>query len=90
MQNELLQVLAIAVVLAPITTGFTEIFKRYTPAEGKLLPILSIGTGILLACVWAMAFDHLPLIGAYALAGLLSGLSSIGVYQIVKPNEEAK
>ncbi len=47
MQNELLQVLAIAVVIAPITTGFTEIFKRYTPAEGKLLPVLSIGTGIL-------------------------------------------
>lgn len=90
MQNELLQVLAIAVVIAPITTGFTEIFKRYTPAEGKLLPVLSIATGILLACVWAMAFGHLPLIGAYALAGLLSGLSSIGVYQIVKPSEEAK
>ncbi|MBM6408662.1 holin [Lacticaseibacillus rhamnosus] len=90
MQNELLQVLAIAVVIAPITTGFTEIFKRYTPAEGKLLPVLSIGTGVLLACVWAMAFGHLPLIGAYAMAGLLSGLSSVGVYQIVKPNEEAK
>ncbi|WP_445622569.1 holin [Lacticaseibacillus paracasei] len=90
MQNELFQVLAIAVVIAPITTGFTEIFKRYTPADGKLLPILSIVTGILLACVWAMAFDHLPLIGAYALAGLLSGLSSIGVYQIIKPNAEVK
>lgn len=90
MQNELLQVLAIATVIAPITTGFTEVFKRYTPAEGKLLPVLSIGTGILLACIWAVAFDHLPLIGAYALAGLLAGLASVGVYQIVKPNEEVK
>ncbi|MDE3317025.1 holin [Lacticaseibacillus zeae] len=90
MQNELLQVLAIAAVIAPITTGFTEIFKRYTPAEGKLLPVLSIGTGILLACLWAVAFGHLTLLGAYALAGMLSGLASVGVYQIVKPNEEAK
>lgn len=90
MQNELLQVLAIAVVIAPISTGFTEIYKRYTPAEGKLLPVLSIVTGILLACVWALAFDHLSLIGAYALAGLLSGLASVGVYQIVKPTEEVK
>ncbi|MCP9304412.1 holin [Lacticaseibacillus paracasei] len=90
MQNELLQVLAIAAVIAPITTGFTEIFKRYTPAEGKLLPVLSIGTGILLACIWAVAFGHLALLGAYALAGLLSGLASVGVYQIVKPNEEVK
>lgn len=90
MQNELLQVLAIAAVIAPITTGFTEIFKRYTPAEGKLLPVLSIGTGILLACIWAVAFGHLTLLGAYALAGLLSGLASVGVYQIVKPNEEVK
>ncbi|EKQ17996.1 holin [Lacticaseibacillus paracasei] len=90
MQNELLQVLAIAAVIAPITTGFTEIFKRYTPAEGKLLPVLSIGTGILLACIWAVAFGHLTLLGAYALAGLLSGLASVGVYQIVKPNDEVK
>ncbi|WP_264460710.1 holin [Lacticaseibacillus paracasei] len=90
MQNELLQVLAIAAIIAPITTGFTEIFKRYTPAEGKLLPVLSIGTGILLACLWAVAFGHLTLLGAYALAGMLSGLASVGVYQIVKPNEEVK
>ncbi|EKQ13554.1 holin [Lacticaseibacillus casei A2-362] len=90
MQNELLQVLAIASIIAPITTGFTELYKRYTPAEGKLLPVLSILTGILLAGGWALAFGHLSLLGSYALAGLLSGLASVGVYQIVKPNEEAK
>lgn len=90
MQNELLQVLAIATIIAPITTGFTELYKRYTPAEGKLLPVLSIGTGILLAGIWATAFGHLALIGAYALAGLLSGLAAVGVYQIVKPTQEAK
>lgn len=90
MQNELLQVLAIAAIIAPITTGFTELYKRYTPAEGKLLPVLSIGTGILLAGGWAVAFGHAALLGSYAFAGLLSGLAAVGVYQIVKPTQEGK
>lgn len=83
MSNELLELVSIAVVLAPVTTGFTELYKRYTPANGKLLPILSIATGVVLAVVWATVFSH-PNIGEYGLAGVLSGLSAVGVYQLIK------
>lgn len=87
MQNELIQLLAVAVVIAPITAGFTEIYKRYTPAEGKLLPILAIGTAVVLSIIWAVAFGHTSLIGQYALSGVLSGLSAVGVYNLVKPSK---
>lgn len=83
MSNELLELVAIAVVLAPITTGFTELYKRYTPANGKLLPILSIVTGIVLAGLWAVVFNHSN-VSEYCLAGVLSGLSASGVYQLIK------
>ena len=85
MQNELLTLLGIAAVIAPITTGFTEIYKRWTPASGKLLPVLSILTGAALAAIWALVFKHMDLVGVYALAGVLSGLSAVGVYNLVKP-----
>lgn len=88
MQNELIQLLAVAVVIAPMTTGFTEIYKRYTPAEGKLLPVLAIGTAIVLSIIWALAFGHTDLIGQYALSGVLSGLSAVGVYNLVKPTDK--
>lgn len=87
MQNELLTLLGIAAVIAPVTTGFTEIYKRWTPANGKLLPILSIITGMVLAAIWALVFKHAD-VGVYALAGVLSGLSAIGVYSLVKPTHD--
>ena len=81
--NELTQLLAIAVVLAPITTGFVQLYKKQG-VSGKLLPALAILTGIILALVWALAFSHTDLALQYSLAGVLSGLSSVGVYELAK------
>ena len=81
--NELTQLLAIAVVLAPITTGFVQLYKKQG-VSGKLLPALAILTGIILALVWALAFSHTDLALQYGLAGVLSGLSSVGVYELAK------
>lgn len=89
MSNELLELVAIAAIIAPITTGFTELYKRYTPANGKLLPVLSIVTGVILAIVWALVFNHTN-VGEYGLAGVLSGLSAVGVYQLVRTKGDNK
>ncbi|EQB4889909.1 hypothetical protein ACYK6Z_000180 [Enterococcus faecium] len=46
MNDQMLKLLAVATVLAPVVSGIVQIMKKYTIAEGKLLPVLGVFCGI--------------------------------------------
>jgi len=85
--NETYQVLTIALALAPFVSGITALFKHYTTAEGKLLPVITVVAGLVFGIVWAMVFGHVAELPVYALAGLISGLSAGGFYNLVEPTK---
>jgi len=82
--SETQQLITVALAIAPLASGFTALYKRYTPATGKLLPVLSVVTGVVLGVIWALVFRHAD-VALYALGGLVSGLASGGFYNLVKP-----
>lgn len=82
MEEQLRNLLILATALTPLVTGLVELMKRYTPAEGKLLPILGIVVGIVLGGLWAVSFEPVNII-AYLWAGGIAGMASVGLYKIV-------
>lgn len=88
MENELLQLTTIAVVLAPITAALVQAIKAATGLDAKKNTLVSLLIGIVLAGLWALTFGHVDQIGPYLMAGLLSGLSASGLYDLAK--KEAK
>ena len=83
MENELLQLTTIAVVLAPITAAIVQGIKK-SGITGNLVIGISVLVGIVLAGLWALTFGHVDQIGPYLMAGLLSGLSASGLYDLAK------
>ncbi|WP_270235246.1 holin [Lacticaseibacillus suilingensis] len=88
MENELLQLTVIAVVLAPITAALVQAIKSATGLDAKKNTLVSLLIGIVLAGLWALTFGHVDQIGPYLMAGLLSGLSASGLYDLTKKGEE--
>lgn len=88
MENELLQLTVIAVVLAPITAAIVQAIKTATGLDAKKNTLVSLLIGVVLAGLWALTFCHTDQIGPYLMAGLLSGLSASGLYDLTK--KEAK
>lgn len=88
MENELLQLTVIAVVLAPITAAIVQGIKSATGLDAKKNTLVSLLIGIVLAGSWALIFGHIDQIGPYLMAGLLSGLSASGLYDLTKKGEQ--
>lgn len=88
MENELLQLTVIAVVLAPITAALVQAIKSATGLDAKKNTLVSLLIGIVLAGLWALTFGHTDQIGPYLMAGLLSGLSASGLYDLTKKGEQ--
>lgn len=82
------QILVYATILAPIVTGLVQITKGVVGANGKLIPLLSIAIGITvgLAYGWTVGGEAV----LYMWGGLLAGMSSVGVYELVKNNKESE
>lgn len=87
MENELLQLTTIAIVLAPITAALVQGIKSATGLDAKKNTLVSLLIGIVLAGLWALTFGHTDQIGPYLMAGLLSGLSASGLYDLTKKTE---
>ncbi|MFD1440794.1 holin [Lacticaseibacillus hegangensis] len=87
MENELLQLTTIAIVLAPITAALVQGIKSATGLDAKKNTLVSLLIGIVLAGLWALTFGHVDQIGPYLMAGLLSGLSASGLYDLAKKTE---
>lgn len=87
MENELLQLTTIAVILAPFTGAIMQGIKK-SGITGKWVIGISVLVGIVLAGLWALTFGHTDQIGPYLMAGLLSGLSASGLYDLAKKGEQ--
>lgn len=88
MESELMQLTTIAVVLAPVTTAAMQLVKQAGIISGRWINLAALLLGIILAVIWALAFGHIDQLGPYLLAGMLSGLSASGVYEVFKPRKE--
>lgn len=87
MENELLQLTVIATIIAPITAALVQGIKTASGISDKLNIVVSLLIGIVLAGLWALTFGHTDQIGPYLMAGLLSGLSASGLYDLAKKTE---
>lgn len=86
MNDQMLKLLAVATVLAPVVSGIVQIMKKYTIAEGKLLPVLGVFCGIVIGGLWGVSFAPNEVI-AYLWSGLIAGLASVGVFELAKGPE---
>lgn len=89
MNDELQQLLTIALALATITSGLTSAFKTFLPENSKFRALLPLVIGVLLGIAWSYTFNagNLPI---YGFAGLLSGLSAGGFYNLVKTDNTTR
>ena len=87
MDNLLNEAIGLAAVMSPVILIFVQLFKT-ADLNKRWLPFISIGLGIAVGVVFALAGgDDLFL---YGLAGLLSGAASSGLYDSVKSVKSAK
>lgn len=87
MENEIEQLMVIAIAVAPIITGLLQMIKKTELVQGKMIPVIGVLVGVLVTALYALAFKHSDEILVYILAGLMSGLSSNGFYQLTKKGE---
>ena len=81
MDNLLNEAIGLAAVMSPVILIFVQLFKT-ADLNKRWLPFISIGLGIAVGLVFALA------IGAdlflYGLAGFLSGAGASGLFDAVK------
>lgn len=87
MNNELMQLMTIAIVIAPITSAIMQGVKQASFINGKFTVLVAIIVAILLSVLWALTFSHQTELPLYALSGVLSGLSSSKLYDLVKTED---
>lgn len=77
----MVEILAMATVIAPVTAGVVEAIKRATGINKKYLPLMAtiIGIGIGVAAYFLDAE-----LGLRAWAGGISGLASVGLFELGK------
>lgn len=80
METLLNEAVALAVVMAPFIAIFVELFKT-ADLNKRWLPFISIGLGIAVGIVFALAGGEDLFL--YGLAGLLSGAGASGLYDSV-------
>lgn len=71
-------------VLIPLTTGVSEVLKRWRKIDNDDMPFVSLIVGIVLALI---AFFTLPeglLLGEALFIGMAAGLSGAGFYDVGK------
>lgn len=82
------QILVYATILAPIVTGLVQITKGVVGANGKLIPLMSVAIGVAVGLAYGWTVDGEAVL--YMWGGLLAGMSSVGVYELVKNNGESE
>lgn len=79
------EILAIATIIAPITSGAVQAVKKATNVNKRYLPILAVVVGVALG---AAAFFVDIGLGERIWAGGISGLASVGLFELGKKTKE--
>lgn len=77
----MVEILAIATVIAPVTGGLVQAIKNATQVKKRYLPVMAVGVGITLG---AAAYFIDAEIGVRLWAGGVSGLASVGLFELGK------
>jgi len=77
----MVEILAIATLIAPVTSGAVQAVKKATNLNKRYLPVLAVAVGIGLG---AAAFFVDIGIGERVWAGGISGLASVGLFELGK------
>lgn len=79
MEQELMNMILIAIGCAPVVSGITEAIKRNTKLAGLGVIIVALLVGVTLFLAVAMIVGY-PLAQS-ALLGLLTGFASVGAFE---------
>lgn len=77
----MVEILAMATVIAPVTGGLVQAVKNATQVNKRYLPLMAVGLGIGLG---AAAYFLDAEIGIRLWAGGVSGLASVGLFELGK------
>lgn len=78
----MVEILALATIITPVTTGLVEGVKEATGAKKKFLPLVAVVIGLSLGAV-AFPFAEIALVERLW-AGGISGLASVGLFEGIK------
>lgn len=77
----MVEILAIATLIAPITSGAVQAVKKASNVNKRYLPLLAVAVGMVLG---AAAFFVDVGMGERLWAGGISGLASVGLFELSK------
>ncbi|HEX5519567.1 MAG TPA: holin [Candidatus Nitrosocosmicus sp.] len=77
----MIEILALATIIAPLTTAFVEVIKKATGINERYYPLLAVLFGIILGGGAYFLVDDL---GLRMWAGGVSGLASVGLFELGK------
>ena len=76
------EILIIASIIAPVTSGIVQAIKKATNVNENLLPIVAVLVGIILGILATFLVD--VDLGIRMWAGAISGLASTGLFELSK------
>src|SRR5690625_2072418 len=79
--DSMVEILTMATVIAPFTSGIVQVVKQATNMKKRFLPLTAVGIGIALGA--AAYFVDVEL-GARMWAGGISGLAATGLFELGK------
>lgn len=82
----MLEILAMATLIAPVVTGVVQAVKKATGVDKRYLPLVAIVVGMVLG---ALATFIDPSITLRLWAGGISGLASVGLFELGKQGKDA-
>lgn len=76
------EILIIASIISPVTSGIVQVIKKATNVNENLLPIVAVLVGIILGILATFLVDVDVVIRIWA--GAISGLASTGLFELSK------
>lgn len=82
MQNQIMEMVASAIIGAPVVTGIVQVIKQHTKLAGIGVVLCAVLVGVALFGAVAYVFDY-PMAESL-LFGILTGFASIGAFEGIK------
>ena len=79
--NEMVEILAMATVIAPVTGGLLQVVKKATQVNKRYVPLMAVALGIVLGAAAVFLETDIVL---RVWAGGISGLAATGLFELGK------